>query len=304
MSNLAPPPVSRPLGESGLSVSSLAWGMWRFAGREIEEARALVEAAFEAGITLFDTADIYGFDGSTGFGAAETLLGRVLAESPGLRDRMVLATKGGIDPGTPYDSSAAHLEKAIDASLRRLGTNRIDLWQIHRPDILTHPHEIARALDKAKALGKIATVGVSNFTPSQTEALRRFMPHGLKLTSTQPELSALALGPIEDGTLDAAIVHHDAVLAWSPLGGGRILAPETERERAVAAALDAVAEAQGVSRGAAALSWVMAHPARPIPIVGSQNAERIRESAAALTVTWTRRSWYDVLVAARGEKLP
>ena len=304
MSIIPPPPASRPLGESGLSVSPLAWGMWRFGGDDVTAARGLVEAAMEAGITLFDTADIYGFDGARGFGDAETLLGRVFAESPGLRRRMVLASKGGIDPGAPYDQSADYLERAIDASLTRLGVERIDLYQIHRPDILAHPHEIARALQKAKALGKIGVIGVSNFTVAQTEALRRFMPHGLKLASTQPELSPLTLAPIEDGTLDYAVVHGEAVLAWSPLGGGRILDARTERERAVAAALDVVAEAQGVSRAAAALSWVMALPVRPIPIVGSQTRARILESADALKVSWTRKDWYAVLVASRGEKLP
>lgn len=304
MSTLPPPPSSRPLGESGFSVSSLAWGMWRFAGRSAAEARDLVEAAFEAGINLFDTADIYGFDGTSGFGEAETLLGQVFAEAPGLRDKMVLASKGGIDPATPYDQSRDYLARAIDMSLRRMSVERIDLYQIHRPDILAHPHEVARALETAATLGKIGVVGVSNFTVAQTEALRRFLPHGLKLTSTQPELSALALTPIEDGTLDYAMVHGEAVLAWSPLGGGRILAPESERERAVAAALDAVAAAQGLSRSAAALSWIIAHPARPIPIIGSQNRARIVESADALKVQWTRKDWYAVLVASRGERLP
>jgi predicted oxidoreductase len=93
-------------------------------------------------------------------------------------------------------------------------------------------------------------------------------------------------------------------MAWSPLGGGRLAAPETARDKAVAAALDVVADAQGVSRTVAAYSWLMAHPAGIIPIIGSQNAQRIAEGAAALTVRWTRTDWYAVLVAARGERLP
>ncbi len=102
---LPTPPSTRLLGKSGIEISSIAWGMWRFAGLEISAARAAIDAAFEAGITLFDTADIYGF-GEQGFGKAEELLGRVFAEAPEYRDRMVLATKGGITPPTPYDSSA------------------------------------------------------------------------------------------------------------------------------------------------------------------------------------------------------
>jgi predicted oxidoreductase len=303
MSQLPKPPQTRTLGASGIHVSTLAWGMWRFKGNDLKAARAKVDAAFDAGITLFDTADIYGF-GEDGFGAAETLLGQLFAEDKSLRNRMVLASKGGIIPPTPYDSSPAYLESAIDASLKRLQTNRIDLWQIHRPDILTHPHDIARALEKAHALGKIVSIGVSNYTPAQTDALRLALPRDLKLVSIQPEFSALHLEPIENGLFDAAVTHNYAVLAWSPLGGGRIAEPSTDRERAVAAALDAVAQAQGVSRTAAALSWIMAHPAAPIPIIGSQNPDRIRESADALNVEWTRTNWYNVLVAARGEPLP
>lgn len=304
MSSLPPVPPTRLLGKSGIVVSSMSWGMWRFAGRSVAEARSLVEAALGAGITLLDTADIYGFDGAGGFGDAELLLGQVFAEAPGLRDRMVLATKGGIMPPLPYDSSPAYLEAALDASLKRMGIPRVDLYQIHRPDILAHPHEIARFAEKAYALGKIAAFGVSNMTPAQTSALLSFMPRELPLSTIQPELSPLCLDTIIDGTLDLALQHNFAVLAWSPLGGGRIANPTNAREVAVVAALDKVAKAHGVSRTAAAYSWIMAHPSHPIPIVGSQNVERIHEAADAYKVNWTRESWYAVLVASRREKLP
>jgi predicted oxidoreductase len=304
MSDLPHVPPTRLLGKSGIVVSSMAWGMWRFAGRSVSEARALVEAALDSGITLFDTADIYGFNGTGGFGDAELLLGQVFAESPALRDRMVLATKGGIIPPSPYDSSPAYLESAIDASLKRLSVPRIDLYQIHRPDILTHPHEVARAMEKAYALGKIGAFGVSNVTPAQVTAMNAMMPRDLPLSTTQPELSPLCLTTIEDGTLDIAMTHNQAVLAWSPLGGGRIANPTNARETAVAAALDAVATAHGVSRTAAAYAWIMAHPAHPIPIVGSQDAGRIKEAVDAYKVRWTRESWYKVLVASRGVPLP
>jgi aryl-alcohol dehydrogenase-like predicted oxidoreductase len=305
MSQLPPIPRTRHLGKSGIVVSTLAWGMWRFAGRSVADARALVDAAFEAGITLFDTADIYGFDGSGGFGDAEALLGQVFAEDKGARDRMVLATKGGIMPPIPYDSSPAYLEAALDASLRRMGVQRIDLYQIHRPDILTHPHELAKFAEKAYALGKIAAFGVSNCTPAQTRTLQSLMPaHGIPLSTIQPEMSALEIGAIEDRTLDIAMQHDLATLAWSPLGGGRLLNPANKHEADVAAALDVIALAHGVSRSTAALSWLMAHPARPIPIVGSQNGDRIRESADVYKIAWTRTEWYQVLVAARQEPLP
>jgi predicted oxidoreductase len=298
---LAKPPLTRPLGKSGIEISSLAWGMWRFAGLEISAARAAIEAAFEAGITLFDTADIYGM-GEAHFGAAEELLGHILADVPDMRGRMVLATKGGITPPTPYNGSAEYLTGAIDHSLKRLRTDRIDLWQIHRPDILTHPQEIARTVEDAVKAGKIRAFGVSNFTQAQLSMLAQFCT--VPIVSTQPELSPLRIEPIENGELDQAIAMDLGVLAWSPLGGGRIGDPTNEREQNVAAALSGVAAAHGVSRTAAAYSWIMAHPARPIPIVGSQNPARIAEAADAFKVQWTRADWYSVLVAARGVPLP
>jgi predicted oxidoreductase len=262
----------------------------------------LVNAALDNGITLLDTADIYGFNGNDGFGDAESLLGQILKASPHLRERMVLASKGGIIPGVPYDNSGVYISTAIEMSLMRLGTDQLDLWQIHRPDSLTHPQEMAKALTAAVASGKIRAIGVSNMTLAQITALQHFLD--LPIASTQPELSPLCLAPITDGSLDNAMMQDMAVMAWSPLGGGRIAEPQTARELAVAAALDEVATGAGVSRSAAAYGWIMAHPARPIPIIGSQKPERIAEAMQALTLRWTRQSWYAVLVASRGEKLP
>jgi predicted oxidoreductase len=304
MSELPLPPATRALGASGIDVSPIAWGMWRLAedGRTAADAAKLVHAALDAGITFLDTADIYGFDGNGGFGDAEVLLGEVLAADPSLRARMVLATKGGILPPLPYDQSADYLKKAIDDSLRRLQVDSVDLWQIHRPDILAHPQEVARVLDDAVASGKVRALGVSNFTIHQTAALNHFL--GTKLMTTQPEISPLRIDCFENGELDQAMMLGLTPLAWSPLGGGRLAAPETARDKAVAAALDVVAEAQGVSRTVAAYSWLMAHPAGIVPIIGSQNPARIAEGAQALTVRWTRTEWYAVLVAARGVPLP
>ncbi len=302
MSYLPVSPDKRPLGKSGIAVSPVAWGMWRFGGDDVNLARRKVEAALEAGVTLFDTADIYGPDNGEAFGASELLLGRVFAEAPGLRDQMVLATKGGIVIGTPYDSSPDYLAQAIDASLERLGAERVELWQIHRPDILAHPDEVARALENAHAAGKIGAVGVSNFTTWQTAALIKSL--SIPLASTQPEFSALALEPIRSGLLDQAMMEELAVLAWSPLGGGRIAEPWDARTQEVAALFDRKGAEAGVGRTAAALSWIMAHPARPIPIVGTQRPERIAEIGDALKPRWTRAEWYAVLQASMGERLP
>ncbi|WP_242138227.1 aldo/keto reductase [Sphingomonas sp. TREG-RG-20F-R18-01] len=302
MSEIILTPELRPLGKSGLMVSPVAWGMWRFGQSTVAEGRALIDAAFDAGVTLFDTADIYGFNGVDGFGDAESLLGKVFAEDSALRDRMVLATKGGILPPVPYDQSAAYLTKALEDSLTRLGVGQVDLYQIHRPDILTHPQELARSLEQMVSSGKVRAVGVSNFTIPQIRALEAFLT--IPIASLQPELSPLELGPIETGLLDLAMERDHAVLAWSPLGGGRIGSPEDDRSKAVSVALDVVAQDAGVSRAAAAYAWIMAHPARAIPIVGTQNVARIAEIADVYKVRFTRQSWYDVLIASRGERLP
>jgi predicted oxidoreductase len=302
VSYLDSPPPTRLLGESGIEVSSIAWGMWRFAGDELRSARARVEAALEAGITLFDTADIYGPDNGEPFGAAEALLGRVFDGAPQLRARMVLATKGGIRMGVPYDSGSAYLAQAIDHSLIRLGVERVELYQIHRPDLLAHPQEVARTLEKAHHAGKIGAIGVSNHTPAQTAALARYLT--LPIVSHQPEFSPLHTAALFDGVIDQALERQMAVLAWSPLGGGRIAAPGDERTQAVAALLDAKAEEAGVSRTSAAYSWIMAHPARPIPIVGTLTPAGIAEIPDAYKPRWSRADWYRVLEASIGERLP
>ena len=302
MSLLPAVPATRMLGSSDVTVSSLAWGMWRFAGSDAD-ATALVHAVLDAGITFFDTADIYGFNGKAGFGDAEALLGRVMAADASIRDRIVLATKGGIMPPLPYDQSAAYMAAALDASLTRLGVERVELYQVHRPDILTHPQELARTLSDAVVAGKIGGIGVSNMTQQQIAALAHFLGD-VPILTTQPEISPLRIEPFENGELDQAMMLGMTPMAWSPLGGGRIADPVSGRDQAVAAALDAVAKPAGVSRTAAAYSWLMAHPSGIIPIVGTQNGVRVAEAMDAYKLSWTRTDWYAVLVAARGVPLP
>ncbi len=304
MSDLPKPPATYTLGNSGLRVSPMAWGMWRFnaAANNAAEAAPLVHAALDAGITLLDTADIYGARAGVGFGNAEKLLGEVLAAEPSLRGRMVLASKAGISPGVPYDQSADYLRSAIDASLQRLGVDMIDLYQIHRPEILAHPQEGARTLDDAVAAGKIRALGVSNFTVHQIAALNSFLD--TKLAVTQPQVSALHIDCFENGEFDQAMALDIRPLAWSPLAGGALFKPETERAIAVAEALDAFAQGRGIDRSIAAYSWLMAHPAGIIPIIGSQSPGRIADAARAVEVQWNRKDWYAVLVAARGQRLP
>jgi predicted oxidoreductase len=303
------PGTGRRLGPDGPVVGPIAYGCWRFSGTAVAEAQAKVEAALDAGMTLVDTADIYGAGSNgtarrlpDGFGDAEALLGDVLRVAPHLRGSMVLATKGGIRPPVPYDQSREYLTAACEASLRRLGVDHVDLYQVHRPDVLTHPADLAATLTSLVERGLVAHVGVSNFTVDHTEALRAHLD--VPLATTQPQFGPLHLEPLVDGTLDLCQRVGITPLAWSPLGGGRLLAPSEDRAVAVHDALAEVAGRHDVDVTAAALAWVLHHPAGVVPIVGTQRVERIRAAAAATTVRLDRAEWYRVLVAARGEPLP
>lgn len=297
----------RSLG-SELSVGPIAYGQWRYTNDDLSTAQGLLEAALDAGMNLIDTADVYGFDwGGTGFGTVEALLGRVLAAAPHLRERMVLATKGGIMPPTPYDSSDTYLRSAVDASLSRLNADVIDLYQIHRPDMFAHPVQIAETLASLRDAGKIREVGISNYTTDQYEALAAHLP--FPLASTQPEFSVLRLTPMRDGTFDKAMRDGVTPLAWSPLGGGRLFsepdvidanAPNPE----LIELLDTIAAREGVDRAAVAVAFVLAHPARPVAIIGTQNADRIRSATDALAVTLTRADVYGIVQASEGVPLP
>jgi predicted oxidoreductase len=309
------------LGVSLLTSSRLAYGCWRVAGTwnpaEVTPAgravgRRAIIAAYEAGYTLFDNADIYCR------GEAERILGETLREVSGMRDRVVIVTKGGIRPaGDPqpdspprYDFSASHLINACEQSLQRLGLEMIDLYLLHRPDLLANPEEVAQAFSGLKAAGKVRYFGVSNFRPLLLTALQAACP--MPLVVHQVEISLAKLDAFTDGTLDQCLIERITPMAWSPLAGGLIgdgasrLLPsqKTYRPECFLPELDAVARARGVSRTEAALAWLLKHPAQIQPVIGSTNPDRIRQAAKAADLELTREEWYRLLIAARGEPLP
>ena len=286
----------------GRAVGPLGFGCWRLTGSSDADNERLVAAAVDLGMTLIDNADVYGLDwGGTGFGTCEEALGRVLAINPSLRGRITLATKGGIIPGTPYDSSAAHIVAACEASLRRMGVERVELWQIHRPDHFTHPEEVAGAFSSLHRRGLVASFGVSNFTPAQTRALAAHVEQ--PLVSTQPEFSCVALGAMRDGTLDLCTETSLVPLAWSPLAGGRLATGEGVRPELVSV-LDDLAAREGVSRAAVAVAFVLAHPSRPVALLGTQQPGRLADLAAAANVTLDRADVYRIVQASDGVPLP
>jgi predicted oxidoreductase len=309
------------LGVSSLRSSRLAYGCWRVAGSwnpaEVTDntraaGRSAILAAYEAGYTLFDNADIY-----CG-GEAERILGAVLKEVSGMRDRVIVATKGGIRPAGPpqadaparYDFSAEYLLNACEQSLKRLGVETIDLYMLHRPDYLADTEEIANAFSQLKSSGKVRYFGVSNFRPTLVTALQVACP--MPLVVHQVEISLAKLDAFTDGTLDQCAIEKITPMAWSPLASGLIgngardLLPSQKayRPERFQPELEAVAKARGVAPTTVAIAWLMKHPSKIQPIIGSINPQRIREAAKADELTLSREEWYRLLIAARGEPLP
>jgi predicted oxidoreductase len=284
----------------------------RFTPEREALARRAVIAAWEAGYTHFDHADIYGN------GLCEEIFGRVLADTPGMRDSILLATKCGIrwrgdpDDGAPHrwDFSREHIVRSCEGSLRRLGTDRIDLYMLHRPDYLADPEEIAAAFSELKQAGKVREFGVSNFRPSLLSAVQRACP--VPLVAHQVEIHLGRLDCLEDGTLDQCLRGDITPVSWSPLAGGLLggdgkVDPDDPRApglRSLLDLLDATSEKYGVSRAVLSLAWLLRHPSRIIPIVGSVRPARIREAAQADRLDLSREDWYCLLTAARMRPLP
>ena len=310
MANLS----TRTIGQHPFKVGPIAYGFWRFAGTTVKEARAKVEKALELGMNFFDHADIYGVDGGGQFGDAEALFGEVLRDAPSLRDQFFLATKGGIVLGHPYDSSRSYLESAVDASLKRLNAEVIDLYQIHRPDFLTHPAELADTLISLREAGKIREVGVSNFTATQTRALQAHLP--FKIATLQPEWSCWSHQALRDGVLDLAMEQGYTPLGWSPLAGGQLgkavddVRSSVDHEEQASKLIDTVtlldqlAEKYQVSRAAVAIAWAMRHPAGVIPIIGTKRFDLMVDCSTAAQVNLSQPEWNQVLQAAQGYPLP
>ncbi|MEY3977304.1 MAG: hypothetical protein RLZZ284_160 [Actinomycetota bacterium] len=285
-----------------MSFGRYGLGLWRFTTESLSDAARLVSTAVDHGITLLDNAAVYGGNwGGRGFGAAEELLGAVLAQSPALRDRVCVATKGGITPGIPYDQSPVTLRRECEDSLRRLRIERIDLYQIHRPDVFAHPRETAETLMALRREGKIDRIGVSNFTPAQHEALAAHLE--VPIETTQPEYSAAALGPLRDGTFDLCMRDGVIPLAWSPLAGGRLVTGQSVRPDLLAV-LDEIAAAHGTTREQVAYAFVLSHPAKPVVLLGTQKPERLVAAVSSPVQSLQRSELYRIVAASEGHPLP
>ncbi len=309
------------LGKGSLTGSRLAYGCWRLAGNseggkvtpEAEaHGRKAVIAAHGYGYTIFDLADIY-CDG-----ASERIFGQALKEVSGMRQHVLIATKCGIrrkgdpSPDSPYryDFSADHIVRSCEHSLKQLGVETIDLYQLHRPDFIGDPHEVAEAFGKLKKSGKVREFGVSNFRPSQVAAFQKVCP--LPLIANQVEISLARLDCFEDGTLDQCLAEQITPMAWSPLAGGRLAdtgpidlqAPDHAHRIHIRETLDLISRERGVTRMVTAVAWLLKHPAKIVPIIGTTNPERIRDAINATEIELTRDEWYRLMEAACGQRLP
>ena len=288
----------------GLSFSRLVYGMWRLADdsdTSVKHVDAKINAALDQGITTFDQADIYG--GYT----AEAVMGAAMKANPSLRQRMEIVSKCDIviDAGRHsgarvkhYDTTATHINGSVDASLSEMGVDEIDVLLIHRPDPLMDHHETGAALDALVDAGKVRAVGVSNFRSWDWNLLQSAMRH--PLVTNQIELSLKHIAPFTNGDLAFHQQHGHLVMAWSPLGGGDLMTASNELTHR----LDSIAKRSGVDRAAVATAFLLAHPAKITPVLGTNNLERISSISAAETVQLDRQDWFSLYEAALGSEVP
>lgn len=288
--------------QDGLSLSRIVYGMWRVgddSDTSPAHVQAKIEACLEQGITTMDQADIYG-----GY-MAEEIMGAAL--TPAIKDQIEIVTKCDIVAPAGryadarvkyYDTSRAHILASVDHSLRLMDVDKIDLLLVHRPDPFMDHNETGAALDEVVASGKVRAVGVSNFKLHDWTLLQSAMK--TPLVTNQIEMSLTAHQAFTNGDLAYLQERGIAPMAWSPLGGGSLMTEDS----AAARALDTVAEAQGVDRAAVAVAWLLAHPASIIPVMGTNNLNRIKSLSDAINVEMTRELWYELYTAALGEEVP
>jgi predicted oxidoreductase len=296
------------LTKDGPEFSRLAYGTWRLLATEpsAQEINRRLNVCLELGITTIDTAEIYGKY------EVEKALGEALALSPGLRDRLEIVTKAGIYVPCKYhperrtafyNATGERLVKSLDKSLRWLGTDHVDLFLVHRPDWLTRADDTAGGLNQLLRDGKIRAAGVSNYSAAQFELLNAHMER--PLATNQIEFNLLHMEPITDGTLTQCERLGVTPMAWSPLAGGKIFdAANPAAPRLAAAAAGMSDRYGGATLEQLAYAWVLAHPSRPLPIIGTNKIERIQSAAQAEAIALKREDWYALWEAAEGHKIP
>ena len=283
---------------NNVTLSRLIYGMWRLSDdtdTSPSHVQAKIEACLAQGITTMDQADIYG-----GY-EAEEVLGHALRAAPQLRDQIEIVTKCDILVGAGryastrvkhYDTSAAHIAASVDHSLQLMATDYIDLLLIHRPDPLMDHRETGAALDAAVASGKVGSVGVSNFKPHDWNLLQSAMQ--TPLVTNQIEISVLETGAFTNGDLAFLQERDVPAMAWSPLAGGALFSGDNPK---LLALLGTIGDGDSA---AAAVAWLLAHPARILPVLGTNNLSRIQALDAACSIAMDRETWFEIYEAANG----
>lgn len=287
------------------------------------QAAELIDAALALGINFFDHANIYAL------GRAEEAFGRVLRSRPGLRESIVVQSKCGIrwaddPPGTPqrFDFSYENIIASVEGSLKRLGTDYLDILLLHRPDVLWEGEEIARAFAELKAAGKVRYFGVSNQNRGQMEYVQSFLPD--PLVANQLQMSLLHHGFAEvgvsfnqeapgypdglEGVTEYCRLKGLSLQAWSPLARGILsggdLSKESDAVKKTAALVAQYAKDRGVPAEAIVLAWLLMHPAKIVPILGTTRRDRLEACAKSLDVSLSREEWYRLFETARGRPMP
>lgn len=289
----------------GLELSRIIYGMWRIADDQNTSARhieAKINACLEQGITTLDQADIYGDYG------AEEVLGNCFRNSPNLVEKVEIVTKCDIvapcgryaDKRVKYyDTSALHINQSVETSLKLMGIERIDLLLVHRPDPFMDHIETGKALDALIHSGKVASVGVSNFKLHDWSLLQSGMTH--PLATNQIEISLLANDAFTNG--DIAFMQEKGVkpMAWSPLGGGALF---KDKGSELYTRISELAREHACDVAAIATAWLLAHPAQILPVMGTNNLERISTLSKAASIAMDRETWFELYSLANGHEVP
>ena len=285
-----------------------------------QQAFTVIDTALENGINFFDHADIYSH------GKAETVFGRYLKAHPQQREQLYIQSKCAIrlpQSGQVglYDCSKTAILRAVEESLQRLQTEYLDLLLLHRPDPLCQPAEVAEAFNQLQQQGKVKHFGVSNMGWAQIQLLQQAVTQPLR--ANQLEMSLAAHNWLEEsvmvgmpaaaarhfgyGTIEYCQLHKIQIQSWGSLAQGRYSVGypgQTEAESAVSELVQQLAAEYQCSLEAIILAWLMRHPAQVQPVIGTTNLQRIRACAEAGRILLSREHWYQLYIAARGERLP
>jgi predicted oxidoreductase len=284
---------------SRIIAGAMTWGIWgkQFSAGEMSNR---MHQCLDLGITSFDHADIYG--GYT----TEADFGRAFRESGITREKLQFISKCGIqyvcekrdNKIKHYNYERDYIIWSAEESLRNLKTDYLDLFLLHRPSPLMQPEEIAGAIGQLKKDGKIRHFGVSNFTPTQVALIASALP----VEANQVEISLTSDGAMYDGTLDDCMINRRIAMAWSPLGS--YFRKEGEQQKRIWEVLEKFKAKYKATELQLLLAWLLKHPARICPVIGTTDSTRIKESADALSIELELEDWFELTTAARGHKVP